>query len=212
MVDPEGGGSRTPPPLPQIYLNQNKISVFDAQNLLGWCLKLRHHPSKSWTANTDKLTLHIDTEIFIFKSYPPPPLFNFWCDTMIQCWFNVGTKTAMPSQHWTSNGWRSHFYSQLLCSFRRIHILVYLSYRERGIMAKFRCRNQNLPIESGCRRGIPRNLRICELCTQDIGDEFHYIFNCPHFEVLRKKLIKKRHRNSPSSVRFETLMNETNIN
>ena len=41
-------------------------------------------------------------------------------------------------------------------------------------------------------------------------DEFHYIFNCSHFEVIRKELIKKRHRNSPSSVKFETLMNVTN--
>ena len=91
--------------------------------------------------------------------------------------------------------------------------LVNLSYCERGIMAKFRCRNHNLPIESGCRQIIPRNLRICELCTQDIGgDEFHYIFNCSHFEVIRKKLIKKRHRKSPSSVKFETLMNVTNKN
>ena len=72
--------------------------------------------------------------------------------------------------------------------------LVNLSYRERGIMAKFRCRNHNLPIESGCRQNIPRNLRICELCTQDIGDEFHYIFNCSHFEVIRKELLNKRPR------------------
>ena len=57
------------------------------------------------------------------------------------------------------------------------NILVNLSYRESGILAKFFCKNHNLPIESGCRQGIPRNLRICELFRQDIGDEFHYIFN-----------------------------------
>ena len=79
-------------------------------------------------------------------------------------------------------------------------------------MAKYLCRNHNLPIESGCRRGIPRNLRICQLCTKYTGDEFHYIFNCPHFEILQKQLIKKRHRNSPSSGKTEALINVTNIN
>ena len=79
-------------------------------------------------------------------------------------------------------------------------------------MAKFRCRNHILLIESGCRRGIPRNLRLCELCTKDIIDKIHYIFNCPDFENLREKLIKKRDRYSPSSVKFKTLMNVININ
>ena len=58
-------------------------------------------------------------------------------------------------------------------------------------MANFQCGNNNMPIESGCRRGVPRNLTICELCTKDIGDKFHYICNCPHFENLRNKLIQK---------------------
>ena len=95
-------------------------------------------------------------------------------------------------QHWTSEiklsikclNYRMFTTTQNLKTY-----LVNLSYRERGIMAKFRCRNHNLPIESGCRQNIPR-LWKCELCTQDIGDEFHYIFNCSHFEVIRKELIK----------------------
>ena len=73
--------------------------------------------------------------------------------------------------------------------------LVNLSYRERGITAKSRCRNHNFPIESGCRQNIPHNLRICELCTQDIGDEFHYIFQLfslwSHTKGLNKKTSQK---------------------
>ena len=80
------------------------------------------------------------------------------------------------------------------------------------LSAKFRCGNHNLPIESGCRRGIPHNLRICELCTKDIGDEFHYIFNCPHFENLQRKLKTEPQGQLPPSFKFITLMNVTGIN
>ena len=71
-------------------------------------------------------------------------------------------------QHWTSEinlsrkclNYRMFKTTQNLKTY-----LVNLFYRERGIMAKFRCRNHNLPIESGCKQNIPHNLRICELCT-----------------------------------------------
>ena len=116
-------------------------------------------------------------------------------------------------QHWTSeinDSSKCINYRMFTQSLKLKHYLIHLSYRERCIMAKFRCRNHNLPIESGCRRGIPRNLRICDLCKKDIGDEFHYIFNCSHFTNLRNKLIKLIYRNSPSAVNFDLLMNTTN--
>ena len=73
-------------------------------------------------------------------------------------------------------------------------------------MAKFRCRNHYLPIESGCRTDIPRNLRECELCN-DLGDEFHFLFICPRFSEARKKYIKKVLVRSPSAISFCNLMN-----
>ena len=74
-------------------------------------------------------------------------------------------------QHWTSEinlSRKCLNYKMFTTTLNLKTYLVNLSYR---------CRNHNLPIESGCRQNIPRNLRICELSTQDIGDEFHYIFN-----------------------------------
>ena len=68
--------------------------------------------------------------------------------------------------------------------------LLTLSYHQRCTMAKFRCRNHNLPIESGCRTNIPRNLIVCELCN-DLGDEFHFLFICLRFNEARKNTLKK---------------------
>ena len=73
-------------------------------------------------------------------------------------------------------------------------------------MAGFRCRNHNLPIKSGCRTNIPRNLRVCELCN-DLGDEFHFLFICPRFNEARKKYIKNVLAQSRSALSFYNLMN-----
>ena len=84
--------------------------------------------------------------------------------------------------------------------------LLTLSYHQRCKMARFRCRNHNLPIESGCRTTIPRNLRVCELCN-DLSDEFHFLFICPRFIKARKKYIKKVLVQSRSALSFFNLMN-----
>ena len=56
----------------------------------------------------------------------------------------------------------------------------------------FRCCNNKLPIEKGIFYGIERNRRFCHLCNTDaLGDEFHYIFDCPYFKTDRKKYIDK---------------------
>ena len=84
--------------------------------------------------------------------------------------------------------------------------LLTLSYHQRCTMARYRCRNHNLPIESGCRTNIPRNLRVCELCN-DLGDEFNYLFICPRLNEARKKYIKKVLVQSQSALSFYNLMN-----
>ena len=45
-----------------------------------------------------------------------------------------------------------------------------------------------LPVEQGrfSRPQVPRNLRRCSLCsTRSVGDERHYLFDCPKFDEIR---------------------------
>ena len=77
-------------------------------------------------------------------------------------------------------------------------------------MTKFRCRNHRLPIESGCRTHVSRDMRICQHCRKDIGDEYHYLLSCPHFTTERAKYIKKTCWQKPSAIQLERLMNNTN--
>lgn len=55
-------------------------------------------------------------------------------------------------------------------------------------LVQFRIGSHALPVEQGrfARPSLPRHLRRCNLCsTQAVGDELHYVFDCPHFSDIR---------------------------
>lgn len=60
-------------------------------------------------------------------------------------------------------------------------------------LMKFRCSNHKLSIELGRRQGVPRENRLCDKCDMGtLGDEFHLIFECPHYQLLRQQLIPRK--------------------
>ena len=78
------------------------------------------------------------------------------------------------------------------------------------IYCKFRTCNIKLPVECSRWNNIPRENRICNLCNlNEIGDEFHYLFNCSDQEILinRKKFLSRYYFESPSTFKFNTLFN-----
>lgn len=79
----------------------------------------------------------------------------------------------------------------------------------------FRTGNAKLPIEIGRWFNIPRENRICKLCTcNEIGDEFHYLFKCTDVYISnsRVRCLPKYFITNPNVVKFEKLFNVTNIN
>ena len=57
-------------------------------------------------------------------------------------------------------------------------------------VCKFRCFSHKLPIEKERFLNIERNERICHICNKnELGDEFHYLFNCEYFSRSRLKLL-----------------------
>ncbi len=79
-----------------------------------------------------------------------------------------------------------------------------------SIMSKFRCLSHKMPIEQGRFFGIIRDNRLCNICNrQELGDEFHYLFNCPYFSQERKRYISKDCYTSPNTYKFDAIMNST---
>ena len=58
------------------------------------------------------------------------------------------------------------------------------------LLMQFRMGSHALPVEQGrlAKPAVPRHLRRCILCgTRALGDERHFVFDCPHFAHIRRQ-------------------------
>ena len=77
-------------------------------------------------------------------------------------------------------------------NFRFEKYLDVLNDKNRFTFCRFRTSNHRLPIEVGRWTNIERHNRLCQLCQScEIGDEFHYVLQCPNFLTERKIIIPK---------------------
>ena len=93
--------------------------------------------------------------------------------------------------------------------------LLKLPVKKYKLLCRFRCFNFKLPIETGRWDHIPRSERKCNLCdSDDIGDEFHYLFKCkdPGISRTRQNCLSRIFCNNPNAYKFSCLFNHTNIN
>ena len=72
-------------------------------------------------------------------------------------------------------------------------------------LARFRTTNNVLPVNTLRFTSVPRNERLCTKCNIDIGDEFHFLFNCPYFNDDRKRLLPSYFQRRPNAIKFEEL-------
>lgn len=112
--------------------------------------------------------------------------------------------------------WNSTLYNSAKCLVYRCYKTEhcfegYLDSLPRNLaiyMCKFRTMNHSFPIEKGRYTNIDRADRICNLCRKNtIGDEFHYLFECTHFSIDRRKYIQQYYIRHPNSYKLKELMN-----
>ena len=121
-------------------------------------------------------------------------------------------------QNWFSqieNSSRGEFYGIFKREFKLESYLLNLSPYEREVLNKLRCCNLKLPIETGRWENIPRENRLCQLCNlQNIGNEYHYLFECTNVNIerLRLKYVPAYYRNNPNIHKMKGMIAICNIN
>ena len=112
--------------------------------------------------------------------------------------------------------WKTQVFNSSKCINYRIYknefgLEKYLTMLPSDLMyslCKFRCSSHRLPIEAGRFYSIDRSERICDLCDlNELGDEFHYLFNCTFFHAERHKFLPDVLINVRNTISFNELMN-----
>ena len=90
------------------------------------------------------------------------------------------------------------FYRAINKDYELDSILDELSPHLAYYLIKYKTSNHKLPVETGRWHNIPFNDRKCPKCSTQIGDEYHYLFECPEFIEARKQYIKPYYRRHPN--------------
>ena len=122
-------------------------------------------------------------------------------DQYIQKWFSL-----------INNSSGCNNYRLFKTEFKKSEYFNILSKSMSRQFLSFRTRNHRFPVEKGRWQGIPLSERKCLLCSEDIGDEFHYVLSCKHFLHLRKQFIKPYYYKHPNVLKYNELMNLKNGN
>ena len=90
--------------------------------------------------------------------------------------------------------------------------LLKLPKRYAYALCKLKCVNHNMPNVTGRYTNTPYEDRLCTLCqTQDIGDEFHYLFICEKFTLERTRYIKEYYYKHPNIFKMTQLFESTDF-
>jgi hypothetical protein len=115
--------------------------------------------------------------------------------------------------------WRSDMNnsSKVLCyknfkdCFEFENYLNLLDDKDRQLLCKFRTCNHRLPIEIGRWQVIERHNRTCNICDKnEIGDEFHYVLQCPSLHDDRRRLLDSTYLTRVNVLNFANLFQSRN--
>ncbi len=202
-------------------------------------LDVKHRMVSFWaklvTGNESKLSSVIYS--LAYKLYSNDQIKIPWLvdvhNTLNNCGFsNIWDVQAVPSQRWCNLAVKQRLLDQFIQQWNASvsnsdKCIIYRMYKDRLSLetyvlqlpsslwiklCQFRTCNHRLPIEKGRYDNIPREQRKCLLCNlNEIGDEFHYLFKCPFFDVHRKQFIPKQCYTRPNAVKFKEFMADNNV-
>ena len=190
----------------------NKLS-FKFLNLLNMCANQREntqlHVSSAWL-NHIKQTL---TTCGMGEVWQNPELYKL---TSVKKILNTKLTEIF------NNKWHNELtvksscvvYRSIKVKFEMERYLTMLECSDRINICKFRCRNTKIPvvIQGYHNIAIPYEERLCTLCSaNEIGDEFHYILQCPVLARHRNACIDNYYVRNPSMYKLVKLFQSHDV-
>ena len=134
-------------------------------------------------------------------------------------WFKNTIKLKLNDIY--NQNWSNSVFNNSICLNYRVmsdrkHLQEYLLRLPSQYMyaiCKFKCANHRMPIVEGRYANVDVDNRTCNLCNlnpKEIGDEFHYLFNCPFFREDRVRYIKRFFYTNPNMFKMTQLFNYVN--
>lgn len=78
-------------------------------------------------------------------------------------------------------------------------------------LSRFRLSSHSLAVETGRYYDIPREERLCKLCSmQQVETEFHFLLVCPFYTDIRRKYLSSYYCKWPTLTKFKSLMKGKN--
>ena len=102
-------------------------------------------------------------------------------------------------------------YKHLKPKWEAEHYLSVLDQRKLKALIRFRTANHKLPVETGRYTNTPIEHRSCGHCPRSIGDEMHYVLECPVFNEYREKYVDKKYYARPSMMKYLQLMHSMSL-
>jgi hypothetical protein len=99
-------------------------------------------------------------------------------------WISFQNCKAKKSQWYKSKPLNLKFYATFKTEFCYENYLSRLSEFGRKEISKLRTSNCKMPIETGRWQNISKEDRICHMCREGVGDEYHYLFLCKNEAVF----------------------------
>ena len=110
-----------------------------------------------------------------------------------------------------SNSSKGLCYKKFKDCFEFENFLNLLDDKDRQLLCKFRTCNHWLPIEIGRWQGIERQNRTCNIRDKnEIGDEFHYVLQCPSLHNDRRRLFDSTYLTRVNIWKFANLFQSRN--
>ena len=144
---------------------------------------------------------------------------NVWMnpDTCNHSWLKNAIEQRLSDMY--IQEWQSQLNSRSSCmtyrslktDFKQERYLTLPNKSDRINLSKFRCRNIKIPVVTGGytnrnNPATPYENRLCEICNMNvIGDEYHYILECPIFQEHRNNYLNDFYVRNPNREKFTLL-------